>query len=102
MTLEVAPADLGDAVRGMLAMGFQGGVCAEPHKQAVLAHLQRTTETAALVGAANCIYREENQLVGDNTEGKGMLEALRGKIDPAGAMSCCSAPERPRGPSAWS
>ena len=84
LTLEVAPADLADAIRGMQAMNFLGGICADPHKQAVVAHLPRLSETAALVGLVNCLCREGNDLIGENTEGKGLLQVLRPAIDPAG------------------
>ena len=84
LTLEITPEDLGDAVRGMRAMGFAGGVCAEPHKTTVLPHLSRTTQVATLAGAVNCIYREGDDLVGANTEGQGMVDVLRRVIDPAG------------------
>ena len=46
--------------------------------------LDRTTETAAMVGSVNLIFREENALVGDNTEGKGVLQAIRSVLNPAG------------------
>ncbi len=84
LTFEIAPENLGDAVRGLRALGFRGGHCADPHKQAVLPWLDRTTETAAMVGAVNLIFREENALVGENTEGKGVVQAIRGVLDPAG------------------
>lgn len=84
LTLEVAPESLGDAVRGMRAMGFKGGICAEPHKAAVVALLNRTTPSADLSGIANLIYREADELVGDNTEGRALLRALAPHIDPAG------------------
>ena len=83
MTFEVEPENLGDAVRGLRALGFRGGHCVDPHKQAALPWLDRTTETAALVGSVNLIYREESVLVGDNTEGKGVLQTLRNALDPA-------------------
>lgn len=84
LSLEVTPEDLGDAVRGMRAMGFTGGTCAEPHKQAVGQHLARLRPAAELAGAVNCILREEGQLAGENTEGKAVLETIRRRIDPAG------------------
>jgi shikimate dehydrogenase len=84
LTLEIAPENLGDAVRGLRALGFRGGHCADPHKQAVLACLDRATETATMVGAANLIFREGNALVGENTEGKGVVQSIRGRIDLAG------------------
>ena len=37
-----------------------------------------------LVGAVNLIFREENALVGENTEGKGVVQTIRGLLDPAG------------------
>jgi shikimate dehydrogenase len=84
LTLEVAPENLGDAVRGLRALGFRGGHCANPHKQAVLPYLDRATETAAMVGAVNLIVREGNDLVGENIEGKAVLQAIRGRVDLAG------------------
>jgi shikimate dehydrogenase len=84
LSLDVAPEDLANAVRGMRAMGFHGGNCAEPHKRAVLLHLDRNTEAAELSGSVNCILREDRQLVGENTEGKSLLAAVRRRIDPAG------------------
>ena len=84
LTLEVAPEHLADAIRGMRAMNFLGAVCAEPHKQAVIPLLDRTTDSAALSGAVNCISRHGGQLLGDSTEGKGMLQSLRPLLEPAG------------------
>ncbi|HEV3003338.1 MAG TPA: shikimate dehydrogenase [Pirellulales bacterium] len=84
LTLEVAPEDLADAVRGMRAMGFRGGNVTKPHKIAVIEWLDRLGDTAALVGAVNCVIREGKELVGENTDGKGFIESLRGVTDPAG------------------
>ncbi len=83
LTFEVGPDDLGDAVRGLRALGFRGAHCAPPHRQAVIPLLDRTTATAAMIGAANLLFREENALVGENTEGKGVVEAIRTTLDPA-------------------
>ena len=68
----------------MRAMGFRGGNVAEPHKQAILPMLDRVTDTAALAGGVNLILREEDALVGENTEGKGVVQSLRRLTDPAG------------------
>jgi shikimate dehydrogenase len=84
LTLEVAPEDLGDAVRGMRAMGFRGGNITKPHKTAVVELLDRLSDAARLMGAVNCIVREERELVGENTDGKGFMQSLAGVIDPAG------------------
>ncbi len=84
LTLEVAPENLGDAVRGMRAMGFRGGNFTLPHKVAVIEHLDRLSEAAELMGAVNCVSIEEGTLVGENTDGKGFVESLRQITDPAG------------------
>jgi shikimate dehydrogenase len=80
LTFEVRPEDLGDAVRGLRALGFRGGHCAAPHKQAVIPFLDRTTETAALIGSVNLVFHDGDALVGENTEGKGVVEAIRAVI----------------------
>jgi shikimate dehydrogenase len=84
LTFEVQPDELGDAVRGLRALGFRGAHCAHPHEQAVVALLDRTTDAAAMIGAVNLIFREENSLVGENTEGKGVVQAIRDTLDPTG------------------
>ena len=76
LTVEVQPETLGDAVRGMKAMGFAGGHCGDRHKREIVPLLDRTSETADLVGAVNVISREEGELVGDSCEGKGLSTAL--------------------------
>ena len=82
LTLEVKPEDLGDAIRGIRALGFRGANITKPHKVPVLEYLDRLTEAAKLIGAVNCIIREGRTLIGENTDGKGFLESLRGVTDP--------------------
>ena len=83
LSMDVPPEDLGDAVRGMRSMGFHGGNCVDPHKQAVIQYLNRVSPTVELIGTVNCILREDRQLIGENTEGKAFLETLRRRLDPA-------------------
>ena len=84
LTIEVDPADLGDAVRGARAMGFRGFNCTIPHKVAVIEHLDSLGESAALMRAVNCVVRRDDLLIGENTDGKGFVTALRQLTDPAG------------------
>jgi shikimate dehydrogenase len=81
---EVAPADLGDAVRGARAMGWAGFNCSIPHKVAVVDHLNGLAESAAVIGAVNCAVLRDDGLVGENTDGQGFMAALRTVVDPAG------------------
>lgn len=82
LTLEVPPENLADAVRGLRAMGFRGGNLTIPHKVAVIEHLDRLNESASLMGAVNCMVRQGDELVGENTDGKGFLQSLREVADP--------------------
>jgi shikimate dehydrogenase len=84
LTFEVGPESLADAVRGLRALGFRGAHCAPPHKQAVVPLLDRATESAAATGAVNFIFREEDALVGENTDGKGVMQAVGAVRDLAG------------------
>jgi shikimate dehydrogenase len=84
LTLLVTPENLGDAVRGARAMGFCGFNCTIPHKVEVIKYLDRTSEAAGLMGAVNCVNRQGDELVGENTDGKGFVQSLRGVTDPAG------------------
>jgi shikimate dehydrogenase len=85
LTIEVAPDGLGDAVRGARAMGLRGFNCTIPHKVAVVEHLDRLGRSAELMGAVNCVVRRGDELVGENTDGAGFLEAVRRRRDPAGS-----------------
>ncbi|MHC4876945.1 MAG: shikimate dehydrogenase [Planctomycetota bacterium] len=84
LTIEVAPDGLADAVRGVRAMGFKGFNCTIPHKVAVIEHLDGVGESASLMGAVNCVVRRGDQLIGENTDGKGFVESLRTLTEPQG------------------
>ena len=82
---DVAPEHLGDAVRGARAMGWAGFNCSLPHKVAVVEHLDGLAESAAVIGAVNCVVRRDGRYIGENTDGQGFIAALREVRDPAGA-----------------
>ncbi len=84
LTIEVAPRDLGAAVAGMRAMGFRGGNLTIPHKVAVIQYLDGLSAAAELMGAVNCIVRDGERLIGENTDGKGFVQSLRAVTDPRG------------------
>ena len=82
VNMEVAPADLADAVRGARAMGFRGFNCSLPHKVAVIPHLDGLGESASVMGAVNCVVRQGDKLIGENTDGKGFLKSLASVVEP--------------------
>ena len=81
---EVAPSDLADAVKGARAMGWRGFNLSMPHKVTVIEHLDGLGESASLIGAVNCVVRRNDQLIGENTDGKGFLRSLQALVDPNG------------------
>ncbi len=84
ITLEVGPDDLAAAVAGARAMGFRGFNCTIPHKVAVIEHLDGLGESAAVMQAVNCVVRRGDQLIGENTDGKGFVEGVKKLRDPKG------------------
>ena len=84
VNMEVTPAGLADAVRGARAMGFCGFNLSMPHKVAVIPLLDGLGESAMLIGAVNCVVRRGEQLIGENTDGKGFLKSLQEICDPRG------------------
>src|SRR4051794_19763100 len=77
LTVEVAPAQLADAMRGVRAFGMRGVNLTIPHKVAVMGYLDEVAADAAMIGAVNTVRREQDRLIGENTEGKGFLRGVR-------------------------
>jgi shikimate dehydrogenase len=77
VALPVVPERIGEAVRGLLALSFAGANVTVPHKQAVMAHLDRVSPAAQAIGAVNTIVIRDGWLLGDNTDRPGFLASLR-------------------------
>ena len=76
--LLVAPERVGDAVRGLVALGFAGANVTVPHKQAVIPYLDELTPVARAIGAVNTIVvQPDGSLLGDSTDGAGFMADLR-------------------------
>ena len=76
--LDVAPEDLETVVKTMPKMGFVGANVTIPHKERVMALVDKLTESAAAIGAVNTlIFKEDGTVIGDNTDGYGFIENLR-------------------------
>ena len=83
-------------MRGARAMGWVGFNCSLPHKVAVIEHLDGLGESAALIGAVNCVVRRDGRWIGENTDGQGFVAALRTVVDRPGRSSSSSARAAPR------
>jgi shikimate dehydrogenase len=84
--MEVAPAGFDALIRALKTVrNLDGLIVTMPHKQTVLAHLDRLGDAARQVGAANVARREADGLwFGDMYDGPGFVEGLRARgIEPA-------------------
>lgn len=84
VNMEVTPEDLAAAVKGAKALGFRGFNLSIPHKVTVIPLLDGLGESAAVMGAVNCVVRREGLFIGENTDGKGFLKSLKEVVDPRG------------------
>jgi shikimate dehydrogenase len=89
VAFSVARDRLGEALRGLAALGVAGVNVTVPHKEAALAYLDDTTDDARGIGAVNTIQFAGRRLIGHNTDGAGVLDALRvdGQIAVEGARA---------------
>lgn len=78
----VAPERLGDAIRGIRALGFRGLNVTIPHKVEVMAYLDEIDESAGAIGAVNTIVNEGGRLIGYNTDGIGYVRSLKEEAEP--------------------
>jgi shikimate dehydrogenase len=74
--LAVEPAQVGPAVRGLLACGFRGVNVTIPHKEAAFALCDDLADSARRAGAVNTLRFEDGRILGSNTDGYGFLESL--------------------------
>lgn len=76
--MDIAQADLAEALRMLPKLGFVGINVTIPHKEAVLQLADIVTDRAALIGAANTlIFRKDGKIHADNTDGAGFMANLR-------------------------
>lgn len=84
LTVEVAPERLADALAGVAAMGFRGCLLSGPLRDAAVPLIPSTSPAAAFAGAVTLVERQAGPLFGHMTDGRGVVEALRSHVDPAG------------------
>lgn len=70
---------LGDAVRGLDALGATGANITIPHKEAVVAHCASVSPEAEATGAVNALVRGHAGWIGHNTDVAGFLAPLAGR-----------------------
>lgn len=83
LTCEVAEESLEQALRGAVAMGFRGCLLTGPLRQKAVALVDESSPAAGFSAAVSRIDIREGRLIGDMTEGRGAVEAIRWHLEPA-------------------
>jgi len=84
VTLEVQPERIAEAIQGAASMGFRGCLLAGPLRTAAVVSIPSISPAATFAGAVSLIDLQSSGSTGHMTDGRGVLEALRGHIDPVG------------------
>ncbi|MEG0585161.1 MAG: shikimate dehydrogenase [Christensenellaceae bacterium] len=77
LTLLVDDKHLKEAFIGMRAMNFEGINLTIPHKVKAIQYVDRLAKSAELIGAINTVVRENDSLVGYNTDGAGFVRGIK-------------------------
>jgi shikimate dehydrogenase len=67
--LPTPPERLGEAVRGLVAVGFAGANVTIPHKEAVIALFDDVDDVAARAGSVNTLVIRDDRVLGSSTDG---------------------------------
>ena len=78
--LHIRPGELAEALRLLPGAGFLGVNCTLPHKAAALELVDEADEHARKIGAINTVAVEGERLLGFNTDGPGLLRAVRAEF----------------------
>lgn len=77
LTMRVKREDLKAAFEGAKAIGMKGFNLTMPHKIEVIPYLDELTKAAEIIGAVNTVVCENGKWLGENTDGKGFVTALK-------------------------
>ena len=76
LPFDVLPANLKNAVKGILTLGIAGVSVTLPHKETVIRYLNGLSEEASTIGAVNTIVNDLGKLQGYNTDAEGVYATL--------------------------
>lgn len=77
VAFRVPSEDLADAISGIRALGLGGFSVTMPHKEAIIPYLDSIDPVARALSAVNAVAVRGNKLEGYNTDGPGLVAALR-------------------------
>lgn len=77
LCFEVTPDRSQGIVSAVRTLGLAGANLTVPHKESVVGALDRLTPAAARAGSVNVLAWEGDALIGDNTDGAGLIDSVR-------------------------
>ena len=79
--IEVSENEASECIAAVREKNIRGLSVTMPLKEALIPHLDGLTETAKKLNAVNCVYWDGDDLMGDNTDGDGFINALRSQLN---------------------
>lgn len=80
ITMKVTAENLEPAMKAVVPMNLRGLGLTMPHKVTAIKYLDELSQAAGIIGAVNTVLvRQDGTLFGENTDGKGFVQALRNK-----------------------
>ncbi|MGM9639916.1 MAG: shikimate dehydrogenase [Faecousia sp.] len=76
LTMKVTEEDLDAAMKSIRALHMKGMNLTMPHKVRAIPYLDQLSQAAQIIGAVNTIVVRDGKLLGENTDGKGFVQAL--------------------------
>ncbi|MGE5436749.1 MAG: shikimate dehydrogenase [Syntrophothermus sp.] len=76
LPFDVPSANLKNALKGMLALGYKGFNVTIPHKVNLIPLVHNVSEEASIIGAVNTVVNDVGKLTGYNTDVNGITETL--------------------------
>lgn len=86
--IDVAPNELENWVKNEFRNEFQGAAVTTPHKEAIRKYVDAETEVVKKIGAINTLYKQEDKIIGTNTDFLGILHALQTHFTSLKELKC--------------
>ncbi len=81
LALELNPNSFKKFINSKKSLLLDGFNLTIPHKQTVIAYLDKITPEAKMIGAVNVVFRRGKRWVGDNTDAYGFIKSLRMEVN---------------------
>lgn len=79
LTIKVLKEDLEEAMKALRILNMKGIGLTMPHKVQAISYLDELSKAAAVIGAVNTVVVRKGKLYGENTDGKGFVQALKNR-----------------------